>query len=103
MPQDITVTAPTTSWQEQLQPGAYCVIDNPPIGLSITDAVEMLEEDDLVIYGKVLNNAECGQSFLNIRAYSALRPDGEEGVICVHDITRVIVRDEFEAARSLGW
>ena len=78
-------------WQERLKPGDYYVIENHSI-------------DDVRVYGQILDTRKnCESGFFNVRAYSAKYPGGEVGFMCIMEVTHIISRDKFEAARREGW
>ncbi len=94
-------TVSSQPWQEKLKPGDCYVIDNPAIGLLLEGQVMPIP--DIQIYGQVLNANGCDAGFFNVRAYSAICPEGETGMICVMEPTRIISPAEFEDARRNGW
>ncbi len=91
-------------WQEELRPGDHYVIEKPGMGLLGLDGIEWINViDDVHIHGELLDAEGCDEGFFNVRAYSPLCPDGEEGIVCIAEITRKISREEFETARRQGW
>ena len=91
------------SWQAELKPGDYFVIECPLIGVQLPDLMEVEMLANILIYGQILDARNCELGFFNVIAYSVMCPNGEEGEICIMDVTRAINRDEFEAARREGW
>ena len=90
--------------QDELRPGDHYVIEKPGMGLMGMDRTEYLKTiDDLLIHGEILDAEGCDEGIFNVRAYSSYCPDGEDGIVCIAEITRKISREEFEAARKSGW
>ncbi len=97
-------TITSQPWQDELRPGDHYVIEKPGMGLMGMEGMEFLKAiDDLLIHGEILNAEECEEGFFNVRAYNSYCPDGEEGIVCIAEITRKISREEFETARIGGW
>ena len=90
-------------WQAELKPGDYYVIESPLIGVQLPDLMEVEMLANILIYGQILDARNCEPGFFTVIEYSAMCPNGEELEICILDVTRVINRDEFEAARREGW
>ena len=90
-------------WQMELKPGDFYVIESPLIGVQLPDLIDVQTLVNVLIYGQILDARNCEPGFFNVIAYSAMCPNGEEGELCILDITRVINRDEFEMARREGW
>jgi hypothetical protein len=90
-------------WQAELKPGDYYVIESPLIGVQLPDLMDAGRLVNGSIYGQILDARNCEPGFFNVIAYSVMCPNGEEGGICILDVTRAIDRDEFEAARREGW
>ena len=67
------------------------------------DLIDIQAQAYVLIYGQILDSRNCEPGFFNVIAYSAMCPNGEEGELCILDITRVINRDEFEMARRECW
>lgn len=90
-------------WQAELKPGDYYVTKSPSIGVHLTDLIDVETLVKVLIYGQILDARNCKPGFFNVIEYSVMRPNGEEGELCILDVTRVISRDEFEAARRESW
>jgi hypothetical protein len=97
-------------WQEELQAGDFYVIDFPNLGVAkFEDAIGGRLEDymqapeGLSVYGQILNSDDCEAGFFNVRAYSGMCPDGEEGLMCIMEATRKISQEEFLSARRERW
>ena len=90
-------------WQAELKPGDFYVIESPLIGVQLPDLIDVQTLVNVLIYGQILDARNCEPGFFNVIAYSVMCPNGEEGEICILDVTRVINRDEFEAARRECW
>jgi len=91
------------NWKAEPKPGDHYVIKNPLVGVRIPDMIDIQPQAYVLIYGQILDARNCRPGFFNVIAYSALCPNGEEAELCILDITRVINRDEFEAARRECW
>ena len=91
------------SWQSELKPGDYFVIERPLIGVQLPDLNDVETLVNVLIYGQILDARNCEPGFFNVIAYSVMCPNGEEGEICIMDVTRMLNRDEFEAARRESW
>ena len=89
--------------QVELKPGNFYVIESPLIGVQFPDLIDFQAQAYVLIYGQILDARNCEPGFFNVIAYSAMCPNGEEGELCIWDITRVINRDEFEMARRECW
>ena len=87
----------------ELKPGDYYVIEGALIGVQFPDLIDIQAQTYVLIYGQILDARNCRPGFFNVIAYSAMCPSGEEGELCILDITRVINRDEFEAAHRECW
>jgi hypothetical protein len=85
------------------KPGDHYVIKSPLVGVRIPDLIDIQPQAYVLIYGQILDARNCRPGFFNVIAYSAMCPSGEEAELCILDITRVINRDEFEAARRECW
>jgi len=90
-------------WQAELKPGDFYVIESPLIGVQLPDLMDLETLVNVLIYGQILDARNCEPGFFNVIAYSVMCPNGEEGEICIMDVTRAINRDEFETARREGW
>ena len=78
-------------WQMALKPGD-CYVNE-------LSAVSDQQSAVASIYCQVLSEArDVGTGFLWVRAYSVFEPDGERGLNCIVDGTRLISRDEFQQA-----
>jgi hypothetical protein len=85
------------------KPGDHYVIKSPLAGVRIPDLIDIQPQAYVLIYGQILDARNCRPGFFNVIAYSAMCPSGEEAELCILDITHVINRDEFEAARRECW
>jgi hypothetical protein len=77
-------------WQARAKPG---------------DCFVTVAEDDLVIYGEVLEcyDEDRLRHYRFCRCFSVACPEGEIGDVHVSTIVRFINREEFEQARQKGW
>jgi hypothetical protein len=55
------------------------------------------------VYGQLESDEDCDEGFFWTTAYSAYCPEGDGGMVCVCDVTRRIMAEEFEQARQRGW
>ena len=90
-------------WQEELKAGDYYIIESPLIGVQFPGLVDIQSTLNVSIYGQILDARNCEPGFFNVIAYSVMCPNGEEGELCIMDVTRTIDRDEFETARRESW
>ncbi len=63
---------------------------------------EIVTETRPVIYGVILEASQTTGCF-RVLSYSTWCPDGEKGIICIVDPTRMLTRQEFEYARTQHW
>jgi len=92
-------TVSSLPWQEQLKTGDYYVIENLWIGVQFPALT-----DDYPVYGQILDTRKnCEPGFFNVRAFSVMYPNGLVEHMCIMEVTRVISRQEFDAARRNGW
>jgi len=71
-------------WQLKLQKGSY---------------YEIVSECFPTIYGFIFEPFR-EKGYFHVRAYSEWCPGGQEGTLCVVEPTRILTRQEFEAARA---
>jgi hypothetical protein len=92
-------------WQAALQPGD-CYIIECPVGYIDTNPFHQP-----TIYGEIIGTDDPHDSWVLsqhpgyrlVRGYSVCCEDGESGLMCIVDPTRLLTREEFEEARQQGW
>jgi hypothetical protein len=92
-------------WQAALHPGD-CYVIECPIGYINTTSFHQP-----TIYGEIIGTDDPHDLwFLSqrpgyrlVKGYSLNCEDGESGLMCIVDPTRLLTREEFEEARQQGW
>ena len=82
--------------------GAQVTPDDWQMKIKKGNYYEIVTENLPIIYGVILETAR-EKGYFRVRAYSKWCPDGEEGILCVVEPTRILTRQEFERARTQRW
>jgi hypothetical protein len=75
-------------WQMKIRKGTYYEI--------------VLESPYPMIYGVILDITQ-ERGYFWVRAYSTWCPDGEEGMLCIVEPTRMLTKREFVRAQQRRW
>ena len=90
-------TVTPTAWQQALKAGDYYIVEHPVFQVD----AQVLPAP--TVYGRIRSNEGCEPGFFVVKAYSQLCPDGETGLMCICEPTRLLTRQEFERARKQNW
>ncbi len=82
--------------------GARVVPEDWQMKIKKGDCYEIASEPYPTIYGEILDAMDEKGRF-PVQTYSALCPDGQQGILWVVEPTRILSREEFEYARAQSW
>ena len=82
--------------------GAHVTPDDWQTKIKKGNYYEIVTECFPTIYGEVLEPFR-EKGYYHVRAYSEWCPDGQGGMLCIVDPTRILTREEFEYARTRHW
>ena len=83
----------TEPWQDALKVRDFYAIENPTLWAG-GEFIPTLPP----VYGHILSNEDCEPGFFWAEAYSQVCPEGEVGLFCIVEATRLLTEDEFHAA-----
>ena len=92
-------------WQAALQPGDCYVIE------CLIGYINTTPFHQPTIYGEIIRTDDLHDlwvlsqrpGYRLVKGYSLKCEDGESGLMCIIDPTRLLTREKFEEARQQGW
>jgi hypothetical protein len=79
-------------WQEALKAGDCYIIEQPAFGMLGSPMTPLV---GVQVYGQILEPTKKPGFFI-VQAYSAMCPEGEIGMLCIVEPSRVISEEEFQ-------